>query len=189
MADEETKTAAPAKPAKVEQNGITRPASDTLIGKVWATAEDLSKTLGRPATRAEVREAIGDSVNPATTATQYARWTKFHGVAQLIKDHRKAQSAEAKKASDEAKAADKAAREAKAAEKAAADKAKADKAAEKAAAKEAADKAKAEAKAAADAQKAEAKAAKDAAKAEAKAARDAAKAAKAKPTEAEQAAA
>lgn len=184
MADETTQATQAAKPPKDEKNGIVRPAAGTLIHKVWQTAEDLSATLGRPATRSEVRDAIGDSVNPATTATQYARWTKYHGVSNLIKQHRANEAGARKAESDKAKADAKAQREAAKAAKQQDDEAKAkaaqdkaDAAAKKAADKDAAAKAKAEAKAAADAKKAEDKAAKDKAKADAKAAADAKKAA------------
>lgn len=192
-----TETPAAEKPARVqmpEQNGVRRPKPETEIGQIWKTVDDLSASLGRPATRAEARDAVGTSANPATFATQYARWVKFYGVSEAVKSVR-TEAATAKKAeADKAKAEKEAERNAKKAEKEAAraqreaernaKKAEADAKAKEAADARAAEQAEkdrkaAEEKAAKDAEKAAAKAAKDEEKAKAKAERDAAKAAKA----------
>lgn len=111
--------AAAPKPEKVSMptaNGITQPRPGTEIARVWDTASKLSDTLGRPATRAEAREAMGDTINPATFATQYARWTKFYGISDAIKAHRGAQSAAKAAAAQELKDKAKADKDAKKAE-------------------------------------------------------------------------
>lgn len=77
-----------------EQNGVVRPKPGTIVEQVWLAMEQTSDELGRPATRAEVRERLGDSINQATFATQYARCVKFHGVAEAVKSVR-AQATEA----------------------------------------------------------------------------------------------
>lgn len=67
-----------------EKNGVTRPGAETLTGKVWATADEISakntQAGGQYATIAEVRDALGDSVNEATIRTQYARWRTYNGL-------------------------------------------------------------------------------------------------------------
>lgn len=191
MSDEQNTTqgAAPAaeikpvRPKMPEQNGITRPKPETEIGQIWKTLDDLSATLKRPATRTEGREAVGTSANPATFATQYARWTKFYGVSQQLKDMRSAETTARREEADKAKAAKEAekAEKAKALEDAA--KAKEAAAAEKAAAAEAKAKEKADAKAAKEAEAAQKKADKEAERerkaAEKAAAKEAEKAARA----------
>jgi len=74
-----------AKVEKVEQNGISRPKADSETGKVWLVCDNLSASLQRVPSREEVLTASAEvGVNPATTATQYARWRKFHGVTGTI---------------------------------------------------------------------------------------------------------
>ena len=164
--------AAPAVETKTitKQNGIKRPDADSVTGKLWNIADQISEAKGAPALRKEVTDRYMAEVpgaNIATANTQYARWVAYHGVSDILKTQRKA-AAEAKKTADaEAKAVAKAEADAKkAAEAEAAAKAKAEKEAE-AAAKAAAKQAekdrkaqeKADAKAKADADKAAAKAA------------------------------
>lgn len=161
--------AAPAVETKtiLKQNGIKRPDSGSVTGKLWDIADRISETEGRPALRKEVTDAYMTEVagaNIATANTQYARWVVYHGIADLIKETRKkeAEAAAKAKADEKAKAdakkqADKEAAEAKAKEKAEAD---AKKAADKQAEKDRKAAEKAEAKAKADAEKAAAKAAK-----------------------------
>lgn len=145
----------------VKQNGIKRPESGSVTGKLWDIADRLSEAKGAPATRKEVVDAYLSEVpnaNQATGNTQYARWVSFHGIAKILADARKAETearkAEKSKDSDAEKAAKlqkkadaEAAKVAKKAEREAA-------AAAKKAEKEAKAKAKADAKAAADAEKA-----------------------------------
>lgn len=69
------------KPEKDQQNGITRPKAETKTGRVWAIADAQSKNLGSPAPRKPVlEEAKSEGINPATAATQYGRWRKYHGL-------------------------------------------------------------------------------------------------------------
>lgn len=92
-----TKPAKPAKPAKVpakakapkpresvlreKQNGQTRPAPGSKTGITWDIADKLSAKAGGPAKRADVLKAAEEAgVNPATAATQFGRWRRFHGL-------------------------------------------------------------------------------------------------------------
>lgn len=73
-----------AKPAKLMQNGQTRPAAGTTTVKVWDIADAISARNKVPAERAEVlKEAEAQGVNAATAATQYSRWCLFHGVKKV----------------------------------------------------------------------------------------------------------
>lgn len=84
MTDQAPQTEAatkPAKPAKVEQNGITRPKAGTQTARIWEIADALSAASGKPAPRADVlKSAVTEGLNEATAATQYGRWCKFYGV-------------------------------------------------------------------------------------------------------------
>jgi hypothetical protein len=66
---------------KVQRNGITRPAVETLCGKIWAACDELSGTSHGVATIAalKIHPAVV-SVNGHTIKTQYARWRQFNGV-------------------------------------------------------------------------------------------------------------
>lgn len=78
-----TQEAAPKQPS---QNGVTRPKAGTKTGRVWEIADQLSKSKGEPATRAEVLKAFeAEGGNSATGATQYGRWRKFHGLGRTQK--------------------------------------------------------------------------------------------------------
>lgn len=83
---ENTAAAAPkkekaVKAPKIEQNGISRPGAGTATGKVWEIADSISQATGKPASRKSVLEdAQAAGINPATAATQYGRWRKFHGL-------------------------------------------------------------------------------------------------------------
>lgn len=80
-AKEKAKAEAKAANQMPEQNGIRQPKDGTATGKVWAIATGLSNQKGAPATAKEVREAgLAEGINPATIATQYNRWRKFHGI-------------------------------------------------------------------------------------------------------------
>lgn len=97
------------KPAKVEQNGITRPSTGATL-RVWEIADELSAKHQRPATRAEVTEA-GQKVDLVigTIHTQYGRWRKFNGLVTPAEE-REAARAKAKAEKEEAKAKEKAAK-------------------------------------------------------------------------------
>lgn len=78
--------AAPApKPPKDESNGITRPKADSKTGRVWAIADEITKSQkGTAATRAQVMEkAVAEDINEATIATQYQRWRVYNGVERV----------------------------------------------------------------------------------------------------------
>lgn len=65
-----------------EQNGIKRPAADTLCGRVWQVLDDL-RTAGADATAKNATAAFdGVAIAAATIRTQYARWRKFNSVVQ-----------------------------------------------------------------------------------------------------------
>lgn len=75
--------AAPAapKPEKIQANGVTRPALGTKTGRVWEISDTLSKAAGKPIDRAQVmKQADGEGINSATTATQYGKWRVFNGL-------------------------------------------------------------------------------------------------------------
>jgi len=74
------------KPAKIEQNGVVRPNAGTQTARVWEIAEALSESIGSAASRKEVLEAAtAEGINASTAATQYGRWTKFHGIVKAAK--------------------------------------------------------------------------------------------------------
>lgn len=76
--EQETQAAAPAQP---QQNGVTRPRAGTRTARVWEIADELSAAAGAPAPRSDVLKAFeAEGGNPATGATQYGRWRKFHGL-------------------------------------------------------------------------------------------------------------
>lgn len=171
--------AVPAPEQKVvdKKNGVKRPDSGSVTGKLWDIADRISTELKRPAPRKDVVTAYMKEVpnaNEATANTQYARWVTYHGASDVLRKMRQDETAARSAEKEQAKADAKAKRDAERAEKAklAAD-AKAQKEAEKkakadAAAKEKADKEAAAAKAKAEKEAAEKKAAdakaKDAAK-------------------------
>jgi hypothetical protein len=74
---------------KQQQNGITRPAPDSLCGQIWAIADKISHDQnGHPALISQVR-AHPDlkDVNEHTIKTQFARWRSYNGIkgrSQLI---------------------------------------------------------------------------------------------------------
>lgn len=66
---------------KIQQNGVTRPKAGTATATVWEIAERLSNEAGAVAKRADVMKACEEAgINAATTATQYGKWRKFHGI-------------------------------------------------------------------------------------------------------------
>ena len=85
---------APVKVERVKQNGVTKPAAGSKTGAVWDIADKISAEKQRPALREEVMEAgKAAGLNNGTIATQYARWTEFHGVTkeqrQAVRDSEK----------------------------------------------------------------------------------------------------
>lgn len=63
------------------QNGVARPKPGTKTGRIWEIADELSAQLGHPVPRKKVLEvAISENMNPATAATQYGRWRRYHGL-------------------------------------------------------------------------------------------------------------
>lgn len=155
----------------IKQNGIKRPDSDSITGKLWDIADAISEGKGAPATRKEVvdrymAEVLG--ANQATANTQYARWVTFHGVSEILRAQREQETVARREAAEAEKAAaKKAAEEKKAKDAADAEAAKLAKEAEKtrkAEEKEAAKKAAAAEREAAKQRKADEKAAAEAAK-------------------------
>lgn len=154
----------------LKRNGIKRPDSDSVTGKLWDIADRISKELGRPAPRKQVVDTYMAEVvnaNVATAQTQYARWVVYHDAQSALAESRAQEQNERRLAKEaEKEAAAKVKQEERDAKTAAAAEEKAKKEAEKAAAKEAKDKEAAEKKAAKEAEK-EAKA-KEKAEADAK---------------------
>lgn len=101
--DAEKAAAKAAQPPKDQQNGITRPATGTKTGWVWDMSDHISAQMKRPALREEVMVAAKEhGINEGTVATQYARWTKYHGVSstdrKAVRDHNREQREAAAKA-------------------------------------------------------------------------------------------
>lgn len=77
---------APRQSNRVQQNGITRPASGTITGTIWDIADQISAAQhGNPALISQLKavEAL-KNVNDHTIKTQYARWRAFHGIKGRI---------------------------------------------------------------------------------------------------------
>jgi hypothetical protein len=104
-----------------KRNGIAQPDPNTMIGRLWTIANEVSSAQGRVAFRDEVVKRYMAEIpdaNQTTAHTQYARWAKFYDLSDTIKQARAAVQDEAKTAKqaekDEAKAKAQAEREAKA---------------------------------------------------------------------------
>jgi len=70
-----------AKPAKVQQNGVTRPALTTTCGLIWAAADEISAQVHGVCPIALLKQhksVLG--INDHTVKTQYARWRLFNGI-------------------------------------------------------------------------------------------------------------
>lgn len=68
-----------------EQNGVRRPKADTLCGKAWGIADELSGKLGQPVPIANLLEATNAAgLNEGNVKAEYARWRKFHGVTGRV---------------------------------------------------------------------------------------------------------
>lgn len=80
---EEVAQPTPAVTKMPSQNGVTRPKPGTATGTVWEICDELSAVAGKPAARGDVMQAGKDrGLNPATIATQFGRWRKFHGLGR-----------------------------------------------------------------------------------------------------------
>ena len=88
------------------RNEVRKPTDGTITGKVWEVATGISQNQNATATCLQVRtECDKLNINPATIATQYARWRKFHGITGRVVDEAlEAQKAQAKAAEAIAKA-------------------------------------------------------------------------------------
>lgn len=85
-AQKEAAKAAKVKPAKVEQNGVTRPQSGSTA-RVWAIADEISASKKAPALRKEVTEvALAEGLVVGTINTQFGKWRKFFGLAAEPKE-------------------------------------------------------------------------------------------------------
>jgi hypothetical protein len=77
--------APPAKPAradKIQSNGVTRPGAETLCGKIWAAADEISRNIHGVASQALLKQhPATQGVNEHTIKTQYARWRAFNGIS------------------------------------------------------------------------------------------------------------
>ena len=78
--------AKPVKPAKIEQNGVSRPAAGTTTARVWEIADAMSTAAGVAVERKPVlNAAVAESINIATAATQYGKWRVFNGLGKPVK--------------------------------------------------------------------------------------------------------
>ena len=85
VAAQATPVAQPVAPAMPKQNGVTRPKPGTKTGRVWEIADALSAQAGAPAPRKSViAQGVAEGINPATLATQYGKWRRFHGLAREV---------------------------------------------------------------------------------------------------------
>ena len=121
--------------AGLEQNDRKYPRIGSTIRAIWDYCDSFQESTQRSISRKELLDTMQPlGYHPATLATQYAAWRRFHGITGTVADPAKADAAAAKEAEKQAKAAEKeAAKAAKEAEKAAKAEAKAAKEAAKAA--------------------------------------------------------
>jgi len=97
---------APDESGRERRNGITRPGEDTLIGRIWAIADEITEDKARPAFRDEVISRFMEEVsnaNQTTGHTQYARWQKFHDYGDALREAKAELKAEKERAVAEAK--------------------------------------------------------------------------------------
>jgi len=81
---------------KVTMNGVTRPREGSMVYRIWAIADAISRSTEQPATRAAVLEqANSEGLNPSTTATQFARWRKYNGLVSTPEERAAAKTAKA----------------------------------------------------------------------------------------------
>jgi membrane protein involved in colicin uptake len=68
-----------------EQNGVKRPKDGGACGKVWASADEMSKAAGAPVAIKDLSTLLeAQGVNDSTIRTQYALWRKFHGITGRV---------------------------------------------------------------------------------------------------------
>ena len=68
-----------------EQNGIRRPKPDTLCGRAWQIADDLSAKFGQPTPIKDLLEAAeAEGLNAGNVKAEYARWRKFYGITGRV---------------------------------------------------------------------------------------------------------
>lgn len=68
-----------------EQNGVRRPKPDTLCGRVWTEADNLSFKLGQPVPiKMLLEECLKHGMNENNIKAEYARWRKFNGVTGRV---------------------------------------------------------------------------------------------------------
>ncbi len=79
--------AATPRSGRPNQNGITRPGSDTVTGKVWRCADELTAQMKQPVPIDKLKQHPElRLVNDHTIRTQYARWRQFNGVKGRVSD-------------------------------------------------------------------------------------------------------
>jgi hypothetical protein len=76
------KAEAPAKVAREQRNGITRPGAETICGIVWSSLDQM-KAAGTEYTLEALRQLVDDArgkrpAADATLRTQRQRWIAFH---------------------------------------------------------------------------------------------------------------
>ena len=101
--------------AEDKKNGVKRPVSGSITGKLWDIADRISASNSRPATRKEVVDAYMTEVanaNQATANTQYARWVTYNGASAILREQRLAETSARRDAATAAKEQAKAAKEA-----------------------------------------------------------------------------
>ena len=64
----------------VEQNGIKRPAADSLCGRVWQALDDLRAAGADPTAKNAAAAFDGVAIAAATIRTQTQRWKTFHSI-------------------------------------------------------------------------------------------------------------
>lgn len=68
-----------------EQNGVRRPRPETLCGKAWAVADDLSMKQGSPVAISTLLATTNPmGLNEGNVKAEYARWRKFNGVTGRV---------------------------------------------------------------------------------------------------------
>lgn len=83
--DVAAKEVKPARAAKLQNHGITRPAPDTKCGLIWKTADDLTTENQATATISALKlhkSLVG--INDHTLKTQYARWRAYNGISGRV---------------------------------------------------------------------------------------------------------
>lgn len=66
---------------KDQQNGVTRPRPNTITGRVWEIADEISNANAAPAERGAVMaQGLEEGIHRATISTQLGRWRKYHGL-------------------------------------------------------------------------------------------------------------